>query len=102
MFYHVFAGIPEWAPPGENHILYSEGILKKVNYAKNFVAYTATNVSGPEFLRLAFEPAKITVSGTVLHKQNKPGIPGYTLRKLENGDYALTLSRAGAGRVVIQ
>jgi hypothetical protein len=102
MFYHVFAGIPEWAPPGENHILYSEGILKKVNYAKNYVAYTATNVSGPEFLRLAFEPAKITVSGSVLHKQNKTGIPGYTLRKLENGDYAITLSRAGAGRVVIQ
>ena len=33
MFYHAFAAVPEWAPPGENHILYSEGVLKDVSYA---------------------------------------------------------------------
>ena len=32
MFYHVFAAMPEWAPPGENHILYSEGVLKNIKY----------------------------------------------------------------------
>ena len=54
MFYHVFAAVPEWAPAKENHILYSETILKEISYEDKKVEYTATQKTGIEFLRLCF------------------------------------------------
>ena len=102
MFYHVFAGIPEWAPPGETHILYSEGILKEVRYDDHLVEYTATNDTGPEYLRLAFKPSKITVNGRTLPVLKEPGNTGYTIRNLDSGDYAVTVARTTSGRVIIQ
>ncbi len=34
MFYQALAAVPEWAPSGENHILYSTDVLKDVEYGK--------------------------------------------------------------------
>ena len=101
MFYHAFAGVPEWAPPGENHILYSEGILKDVVYADNRVKYHATNDGGIEYLRLAFKPAQVTING----KSVKPGESlkwdTYTLKDLGSSDYSMIIKRSKAGEVVI-
>ncbi|MBN1479666.1 CehA/McbA family metallohydrolase [candidate division KSB1 bacterium] len=101
MFYHAFAGVPEWAPPRENHILYSEGILKDVVYADNRVEYTTTNDGGVEYLRLAFKPAHVTING----KSAKPGeflkSDVYTLKDLGHGDYSMIFKRSKAGQVVI-
>ena len=58
MFYHAFAAVPEWAPPREDHILYSEGILKDVQYAEKQVKYTAAADNGVEYLRLSFKPGQ--------------------------------------------
>ena len=102
MFYQAFAGVPEWAPPGENHILYSEGILKDVSYKANKVGYTATNNNGPEYFRLAFKPASITVNGAKLPLLNHLDKEGYTLKNLGRGDYAVTINRDKAGKVVIE
>ena len=57
MFYHVFAAIPEWAPAGENHILYSASILKDISYSDKLVKYTATQKAGTDYLRLSFKPS---------------------------------------------
>jgi len=38
MFYHAFAAMPEWAPPNQNHILYSAGVLRDVRYSDNQVS----------------------------------------------------------------
>ena len=102
MFYHAFVGVPEWAPPGENHILYSEGILKNIEYRNNSVTYTATQSQDFEYLRLAFNPTMITLNGTQLPLVAKADMEGYTLKSLGNGDYAVTINRAQAGKVVIE
>jgi hypothetical protein len=102
MFYHAFAGVPEWAPPTENHILYSEGILKNVEYNSSQVTYTATKTHDTEYLRLAFKPQTITVNETKLQLLVKSDQEGYTLKSLGNGDYAITIKRAEAGKVVIE
>jgi hypothetical protein len=102
MFYHVFAGIPEWAPPGENHILYSEGILKNVVYGDRRIEYTATNTNGIDYLRVNFKPESITENKVLLGELTKLDKTGYQLRDLGNGDYALIIKRAEAGRIVIK
>jgi hypothetical protein len=102
MFYHVFAAIPEWAPAAENHILYSEGILKNVEYGNQKVVYTATKTNDTEYLRLAFKPSVITLNGNKIPLTKKLNKEGFTLRNLENGDFAVAIKRASAGKVIIE
>ncbi len=102
MVYQAFAGIPEWAPSGENHILYSEGILTNVYYSKNQVEYLAKNNTGKEFLRLSGRPTEITKNGTKLRLQENLDKEGYTIKSLGSGDYAVSINRASKGKVIIK
>ncbi len=101
MFYQAFAAVPEWAPPRENHILYSEGILNNVSYGSKRVQYTAKVSDGKEFLRLAFKPVKITLNRKRIPFITNPDEEGYILRDLGNGDYSLIINRIKAGDVLI-
>jgi hypothetical protein len=101
MFYPALASVPEWAPPGENHILYSESVLKDVSYAAGRIQYTATTVGGTEYLRVAFHPKRITIDGASMHSQPERSGDGYTIRDLGHGDYAISIGRKNAGTVTI-
>jgi hypothetical protein len=102
MFYQAFAGIPEWAPPAQNHILYSEGILKDVTYLAKEINYTATSKEGIEYLRLAFKPASVVVNGSKLSLVSDSYKKGYRLKDLGSGDYSVIIKREKAGKVVIK
>ncbi|PYV44564.1 MAG: hypothetical protein DMG06_05995 [Acidobacteria bacterium] len=102
MFYPAFAAVPEWAPPRENHILYSEGVLKNVSYAEGEIQYTPTDEAGTEYLRLAFAPSCITLKGIKLSLRSDLKAEGYTLRNLGSGDYAVKIRRMRAGEVAIR
>jgi hypothetical protein len=101
MFYPAFAGIPEWAPPGENHILYSDAVLKDVAYASHSVQYTATQGPGTEYLRLTFSPSKVLLKGTKLSLRSDLSSEGYTVKDLGQGDFALNIRRTRHGMVRI-
>jgi hypothetical protein len=102
MFYHAFSGAPEWAPPRENHILYSEGVIKQVSYAGGKVQYTISEGAGTEYLRLKFLPTQITVNEVKLSSRPDLHAEGYTVRNLGNGDYAVSIRRMKAGEVKIR
>ncbi|MBZ5545422.1 MAG: hypothetical protein LAO07_17370 [Acidobacteriia bacterium] len=102
MFYPAFAGVPEWAPPGQNHILYSAGVLKDVSYAARKIHYTPTDGAGTEYLRLAFRPSSISVKGVKLSLRPDLNAEGYTVRDLGKGDYAVNIRRMHAGEVFIR
>jgi hypothetical protein len=101
MFYHAFAAIPEWTPPGENHILYSAGVLKNVVYEQKKISYTATDKSDIEYIKVAFTPIKITIDGVETPLVENKNKPGYVVKNLGNGDYAVTINRKKSGRIVI-
>ncbi len=101
MFYHVFAAVPEWAPPGENHILYSAGILKAVSYQPKQIEYTATDNAGIEYLRTSFRPTSVSIGGIEIPLTADKNKMQYTLKNLEGGDYAVAISRTKAGRVIV-
>ena len=102
MFYHALAAVPEWAPPGENHILYSKGVLKNVSYLPKKIQYTSADKNGTEFLRLAFKPAIIKLNGEKIFLRSAIGKEGYMLKNLGNGDYAVTIKRTRGGKVIIR
>ena len=101
MYYYALAAVPEWSPPGENHILYSHGTLKNVAYAVNNVQYTATDNDGIEYLRLNFMPASITVNGVTLSQRSDLSVEGYTVRSLGGSDYAVNIKRERAGNIIV-
>jgi hypothetical protein len=101
MFYQAFAGVPEWAPPRQDHILYSEGILRGVQYAEKQLKYTAAAENGVEYLRLSFKPDRVSINGKEI-SEGKVLVPdAYLLKKLGKGDYALTIKHSKAGEVLI-
>lgn len=102
MFYPAFAAIPEWAPPGEDHILYSKGVLKDVSYGVKKIQYTPTDAAGSEYLRLTFRPTAVTVKKTKLSLRHDLKADGYTIKDLGSGDFAVTISRMRGGEVVIR
>jgi hypothetical protein len=102
MFYQAFAGIPEWAPPNENHILYSEGILKNVHYGADRVQYEATSENGIEYIRLAFNPILVSLNGNPMSCDVGLTPGTYTLKDLGNGDYSLVIKRSVSGNVLIE
>ena len=101
MFYHVFAAVPEWAPPGENHILYSESVLNNVNYVHNRVQYAVVSNSGKEYLRLNFKPVKVILNGQSLSLVQSENQSGYILKDLGNHDFSIIVNRNGSGVVTI-
>jgi len=101
MFYHAFAAIPEWTPPGESHILYSAGVLKNVVYEQKKISYTATDKSDIEYIKVAFTPIKVTIDGVETPLVENKNKPGYVVKNLGNGDYAVTINRKKSGRIVI-
>lgn len=102
MFYQVFAAVPEWAPHGSNHILYSEGILSNVVYKIKEVEYTAMSDNDTEYLRLAFKPKSITLDGIEMPENSGSSDFGYILRPLGEGDYSLIVKRKRLGKVLIK
>jgi hypothetical protein len=102
MFYQVFAAMPEWAPVGENHLLYSEDVVHDVSYADNSVHYTAASGDGIEYLRVKFLPTSVSVNGVTLSQRSDLNGQGYTLRSLDGGDYALTIRRTGAANIAAE
>ena len=101
MFYHAFAAVPEWAPPHENHILFSEGILRDVKYTSEKVQYTATSGNGTEYLRLNFKPSKININGVLIPVSEDIRPDTFMIRSLGNGDFSITLNHKSTGMVVI-
>ncbi len=101
MYYYGLAAVPEWCPPGENHILYSHGTLKNVTYEDNNVQYTTTDSKGIEYLRLNFMPASVTINGVTLSQRSDLSVEGYTVRSLGGSDYAVNIKRAHAGSVIV-
>ena len=99
MFYHAFAGVPEWAPPQQDHILYSYGILRDVIYGTGAVGYTAHDAVGTEYLRLSYLPTEVTLNGSPLPLRTDLTADGWMVRDLGGGDYAVTVHHTSSGAV---
>lgn len=65
----IMGFIPQTAPDGENHLIRTSGVVRKIVYAPASVVYT-TDCASSEVLKLAFAPKQITVNGKHLPEGN--------------------------------
>ena len=81
--------------------MYSECILKDVQYSEKQIKYTAAADNGVEYLRLSFKPDSVTLNGKEI-LAGKVLLPDtYSLRRLGKGDYSLILKHIKPGEVLI-
>jgi hypothetical protein len=76
---HFMAGmgaVPEWAPPGKDHLVRSSSVVTEVAYEPRAVRYRTFDASGEEVLRLALTPKAVTADGEALPRTS--GTPGWS------------------------
>lgn len=99
---HFIAGmgaVPEWAPPGETHLLRSTSVVQTVSYASDSVRYRTFDREGTEVLRLAFAPGAVLVGGERLAQREDLSEDGYTVQPL-GGDFVVRLRHTTSGDIV--
>jgi hypothetical protein len=77
-FLYAMGAQPQWAPDGENHILRSTSVVKKVEYGADRVAYSTFDKAGREVLRLRFVPRSVAEGATKLVQRDAGDGPGWT------------------------
>jgi hypothetical protein len=78
---HFMAGlgsVPEWAPPGENHLLRSTSVVQSVSYLPGEVNYQTFDADSSEVLRLAYTPRRVLADGHELPKRADLEQAGWT------------------------
>jgi len=97
----AMGAVPEFAPVGEDHVLRSSSVVQKVKYAARSVEYKTFDTIATEVLRLSFKPAHVTAGGTALHERDDAHEEGYTLQRLDGGDFAVRLRHTNSGEIKI-
>ena len=70
--------VPEWAPPGEDHILRSSSVVEYVSYGNRRIRYRVFDPGAEEVLRLSFAPTNVTAGGKALYRRNDLNEDGWT------------------------
>ena len=98
---HFMAGmgaVPEWAPPGEDHLLRSSSVVTEVGYEPGSVRYRTFDPEGDEVLRLSFAPGAVTADGKPLARATSDGAPGWAF---DESTAVLRVRRSNVRQVVI-
>ena len=77
-FMIAMGAVPEWAPPGESHLLRSTSVVQGVTYGAGRIDYRTFDASAQEVLRLAFVPATVTAGQAALPQRTDLSQPGWT------------------------
>ncbi len=78
-FLAAMGAVPEWAPPGEDHILRSSSVVAEVSYGQRHIQYRVFDAGATEVLRLSFAPSHVMAGGKTLRRRNDLNEDGWTL-----------------------
>jgi len=96
--------MPELGPARENHIIRSSATITSVVYAKSKIEYTTFDAP-PEtvdVLRLAFRPERMLSDGRPVRARDRLDAIGYTLQKLPQQDWLLSIRHDGSTRIIVR
>ena len=84
-FMEGIAAIPEWAPAGENHLLRSSSVIKKIQYGTKQISFTTFDNLSKEVLRLNKKPLAVLVNNKLMKYLKNDSADGYTWLPLQSG-----------------
>ncbi len=77
-FLGAMGAVPEWAPPGEDHILRSSSVVENVRYGIGRIQYRVFDLGATEVIRLSFAPSRVTAGGKALTRGSDLREEGWT------------------------
>jgi hypothetical protein len=101
-FLAAMAAVPDWAPPGESHLLRSTSVVTHVEYGRGRTEWSTFDADGVETLRLPARPAAVTAAGVALEERADLDAAGYVVRLLASGDAVVRVRHAARGPVVVE
>ena len=84
-FMEGLGAVPEWAPAGENHLLRSSSVVKKIQYGSKQISFTTFDKSSKEVLRLTKKPVSVLVDKMKLPETKDVIVEGFTWQPLKLG-----------------
>ena len=97
----AMGAIPEFAPLGQNHLLRSSSVVRKVKYEDRSITYQTFDPEATEVLRLNRAPARVEAGGRRLPHADVLKPDSYTVRKLPAGGVAVQLRHKTAHDVKV-
>jgi hypothetical protein len=99
-YLRAMGAAPELAPPGQNHLLRTTSVCRKVEYEPRRIAYETLDDSGAEVLRLVSRPKAVRCGVKSLPYRKGSTEEGWSWQPLSRGG-VLRLNRKGSDRVEI-
>jgi hypothetical protein len=100
-FLAAMAAVPEWAPPGESHILRSTSVVTHVDYAPDRTEWSTFGADAVDTLRLPGRPTAVAAAGVALEERPDLDAEGYVVHLLASGDAVVLVRHAASGPVVV-
>jgi hypothetical protein len=101
-FLVAMGAVPEWAPPGESHLLRSTSVVSQVEYGPGRVAYRTFDGDSTETLSVPSSPTQVTAGGQELEAREDLEAAGYTVAPLAGGNFVVRVRHTGASEVVVE
>jgi hypothetical protein len=101
-FLVAMAAVPEWAPPGESHVLRSTSVVTHVDYAPGRTEWSTFDADAVETLRLPGRPTAVSVAGASLEERADLDAEGYVVHLLASGDAVVLVRHIAGGPVVVE
>jgi hypothetical protein len=92
---------PDWAPPGESHIVRSTSLVTHVEYRSHEVAWSTFDANATETLRLPGSPTVVAAGGKRLTRRGALDAEGFNVQPLASGGVLLRVRHAPPGDVVV-
>lgn len=100
-FLWTMGAIPEFAPPGQDHLLRSTSVVTDVQYGQRTLSYKTFRPSATDVLRLSYLPKQVRVGDAQVSVRSDSKNEGYTVTPLKDGDYIVRIRRTRPGTVRI-
>ena len=100
-FMWAMGAVPDFAPKGEDHLLRSSSVVRKVDYGKRSLRYQTFDAEASEVLRLTYKPTRVRAGGATLSEKTASTQEGYTIKSLPGGDYVIRIRHINSGDVSI-
>jgi len=100
-FLVAMGAVPDWAPPGEAHLLRSTSIVTHVEYAPGRVAWSTFDDDAVETLRVPARPDGVTAGGEALDERHDPDGEGWLAEPLATGGFVLRVRHHARQDVVV-
>lgn len=99
-FLAAMAAVPEWAPPGEDHLLGSTSLVDRIAYGPGRVAWRTFDAEATDTLRLASPPAAVSAGGRPLHERTDLDGEGFVSLPSPAGGVVLRVRHRSSSVVV--